>query len=42
MKKSEQENIDEYLKKYKDIAINLKIIFLNKSDRNRKKVLFLA
>ena len=42
MKKSEQENIDKYLKKYKDIAINLKSIFLNKSDRKRKKVLFLA
>ena len=42
MKKYEQENIDEYLKKYKDIAINLKSIFLNKSDRNRKKVLFSA
>jgi hypothetical protein len=37
MKKSGQENIDEYLSKYKDIAINLKSIFLNKSDRNRKK-----
>ena len=42
MKKSGQENIDEYLRKYKDIAINLKSIFLNKLDRNRKKKLVFA
>ena len=37
MKNSGQTNINEYLSKYKDIAINLKSIFLKKSDRNRKK-----
>ena len=37
MKNSGQKNINEYLSKYKDIAINLKSIFLKKSDRNRKK-----
>jgi hypothetical protein len=37
MKKSGQENIKEYLTKYKDIAINLKNIFSKKLDRKRKK-----
>ena len=42
MKNSGQKNINEYLSKYKDIAINLKSIFLKKSDRNRKKKWFSA
>jgi len=39
MKKSEQINIKEYLKKYEKIAINLKDIIMNKAERNRKKKL---
>ena len=37
MKESGQENIKQYLTKYKDTAINLKNIFSKKLDRNRKK-----
>ena len=37
MKESGQENIEKYLTKYKDTAINLKNIFSKKLDRNRKK-----
>ena len=39
MKKSEQINIKEYLKKYEKIAVNLKDIIMNKAERNRKKKL---
>ena len=37
MTKSGQEDIKEYLNKYKDIAINLKSIFMKKTERNRRK-----
>ena len=39
MKKSEQINIKEYLKKYEKIAVNLKDIIMNKAERNRKEKL---
>ena len=37
MKKSGQEDINEYLNKYRNVAINLKSIFMKKSGRNRRK-----
>ena len=37
MEKSGQENIKEYLIKYRDIAENLKSIFIKKSARNRMR-----
>jgi len=37
MKKSGQDNINEYLKKYENIARNLKDILEDKKERNRKK-----
>ena len=36
MKKSGQDNINEHLKKYENIALNLKNILMQKAERNRK------
>ena len=36
MEKEEEENIDEYLKKYEEIAKNLETIYLNKKSRTSK------
>ena len=37
MKKSGQDNINEYINKYENIALNLKDILMKKAERNRKK-----
>ena len=36
MQKDNEENIDEYLKKYRNIALNFESIFINKSSRQNK------